>query len=430
MKTYKTHTSGIIDRWTRFQGAILTVALLMVPVAVMSQAQLPVNLGSTAGFAVLAGSLVSNIPTSAITGNIGLSPAAGSNITGFGLTEVTGIIYAADATGPAGSVTAASMLTTAKKDLTIAYNDAAGRTPVPTDTFLNRGAGNIGGLTLAPGLYKFTDGVSITGSDVTLTGTATDVWIFQIASTFTVGNGIKVILAGNAKASNVFWQVGTSAALGTTSVVEGTILADQSISLNTGARLNGRALARIAAVTLASSIVSVPVAAVPVLATPANNATGVSITPTLTWGTISGASTYRVQVSTISTFATTIANDSTLTVGTKSLTGLVNNTTYYWRVNCKNTGGISAWTSMWSFKTLSTGTISVQSSYLPATLGHNGVLEFYQSNGVKVMAVAYDATATRTTMLKNASKTLARGFYMYRFHSADAKAEILGKLVN
>jgi hypothetical protein len=248
----------VLSRWTGFLGAMLTVAL-MVHASALSQSQLPVNLGSTANFAILAGSLVSNIPPSAVTGDIGLSPAAGSKITGFGLTEVTGTIYTADATGPAGSVASAAMLTTAKGDLTIAYNDAAGRTPVPTGTFLNPGSGNIGGLNLVPGLYKFTGGASITGSDVTLTGSATDVWIFQIQSTLTVGNGIKVILAGAAQATNIFWQVGTSATLGTTSAFKGTIMADQSISLATGARLDGRALARIAAVTLASSTVTKPV---------------------------------------------------------------------------------------------------------------------------------------------------------------------------
>jgi hypothetical protein len=241
----------------RLAGLLLALAVL-VPATAFAQAQQPVNLRSTAGFAVLAGSLVSNVPTSAITGDIGLSPATGGNITGFGALEVIGTIYTVDASGPAGSVPAASMLTTAKGDLTLAYNDAAGRTPVPAGAFLNPGSGNIGGLTLVPGLYKFTSGLSITGSNVTLAGTATDVWIFQIASAFNVGSGIQVILSGGARATNVFWQVGTSAILGTTSVVKGTIIADQSISMNTGASLEGRALASIAAVTLASSTITVP----------------------------------------------------------------------------------------------------------------------------------------------------------------------------
>jgi hypothetical protein len=222
-----------------------------------SQSLVPVNLGSTGTFAILAGSLISNVPTSAVTGDVGLSPAAGSGITGFGALEVTGTIYAVDVTGPAGSMSAATLLTTAQGDLTIAYNNAAERTPVPTGTFLNPGSGDIGGLTLIAGLYKFTSTCSIT-SNVTLSGSSTDVWIFQIGSDLNLSNNVQVILAGGAKASNIFWQVGTSAVLGTTSVFKGTIMADQSISLNTGAMLDGRALARIAAVTIASSTIIRP----------------------------------------------------------------------------------------------------------------------------------------------------------------------------
>jgi hypothetical protein len=245
---------------TNFLMSPLLALLLLSAASLQAQTLQPVNLRSTAGFAVLAGSLVSNVPTSAITGDIGLSPATGGNITGFGPTEVIGTIYTVDASGPAGSVPAASMLTTAKGDLTLAYNDAAGRAPVPSGPFLNpgSGSGNIGGLTLVPGLYKFTSSASITGSDLTLAGNASDVWIFQIASGLTVGNGVHVVLSGGARAANIFWQVGTSAMLGTTSVFKGTILADQSISLNTGASLEGRALASIAAVTLASNAITQP----------------------------------------------------------------------------------------------------------------------------------------------------------------------------
>jgi hypothetical protein len=244
------HSAGLL-------GGALALASL-APVPGFSLPLEKVNLGSTAKFAVLAGSLISNVPGSAITGDVALSPSAGSMITGFGANEITGTVYTVDETGPAGSVPAASELTTAKGDLTIAYNDAAGRTPVPEGPFLDPGAGDIGGMTLIPGLYKFTSALSITGSDVTLSGNANDVWIFQIASGLNVGNGIKVILSGGAQAANIFWQVGTSATLGTTSVFKGTIMADQSISMNTGATLDGRALASIAAVTLASSTVTRP----------------------------------------------------------------------------------------------------------------------------------------------------------------------------
>jgi hypothetical protein len=212
-----------------------------------------VNLLSTAHFAILAGSAITNTPTSAITGDVGMSPAKRAAITGFGLTEITGTIFASDDVMPVGT---SAMLTRAKNDLTAAYNDAAGRTaPAPVSV-----AGNIGGRTLAPGLYKSVGSLEISSGDLTLDGggDANSVWIFQIASTLTTTSGRKVILAGSANAANIFWQVGTSATLGTTSVFAGTIMADQSITLLTGASVQGRLFARIAAVTLVSNTVVKP----------------------------------------------------------------------------------------------------------------------------------------------------------------------------
>jgi hypothetical protein len=143
----------------------------------------------------------------------------------------------------------------AKLDLTTAYNDAAGRTTAPVTV-----SGNIGGQTLTPGLYKSTSTLAISSGDLTLDaqGDANAVFIFQIASALTTTSGRQVILSGGAMASNIFWQVGTSATLGTTSVFKGNILADQSITLETGATLDGRALARIGAVTLDSNTVTRP----------------------------------------------------------------------------------------------------------------------------------------------------------------------------
>lgn len=212
-----------------------------------------VNLNSSAGFVILAGSLISNVPTSAVTGNIGLSPAARSFITGFGLTEVTGSIYASDDLSPAG---VPAMLTTAKGDLTTAYNDAAGRTAA--DIVLL--AGNLGGFTLTPGLYKSTGSLELSSGTLTFDakGNANAVFIIQIASTLNVTSGRAMVLSGNAKASNIFWQVGTSATLGTTSVFKGTIMADQSISLNTGVSVEGRLMARIGEVTIAGSTLVLP----------------------------------------------------------------------------------------------------------------------------------------------------------------------------
>ncbi|MDA3844733.1 MAG: ice-binding family protein [Candidatus Kapabacteria bacterium] len=222
------------------------------------------DLRSTESFVALAGATVTGTTNTMIDGDVGLSPSAGSYVTGIDATNVTGSLYVVDASGPAGSLIDAILLQTAKSDLTIAYNDAAGRTPVPTGTFLNPNGGNIGTLNLVPGLYKFTSTCMITGSDVTLTGGPNDVWIFQIASDLVLGDGISVILAGGAQAANVFWQVGSSATLGTYSTFKGTILADQSVSLDVGATIEGRALAFSAAVTMNDGVTGTkPVLIVP-----------------------------------------------------------------------------------------------------------------------------------------------------------------------
>ena len=215
-----------------------------IVIPIQTQVMPTVPLAGASNFAILAGSKISNVPTSAVTGDIGLSPAAGSFITGFGLTEVTGKIYTVGGTNPAGSVPDPTRLTTAKGDLTTAYNDAAGRTSTDIVTL----SGNIGGLTLTPGLYKSTSSLAISSGDLTFEGNG--VFIIQIASALTTTSGRKVILSGGALASNIFWQVGSSATFGTTSVFKGTVMALQSISFNTGATLDGRALARNGGVTM------------------------------------------------------------------------------------------------------------------------------------------------------------------------------------
>src|SRR3989338_4776076 len=240
-----------------------------------------VNLGTAGNFVILAKTGISTTGNTSIVGDIGISPAAASYITGFALTLPSASAFSTSVTvigkvyAPGYDDPTPANLTTAVSDMQTAYTDAAGRTN-PTATEL--GAGNIGGMTLAPGLYKWSTGVTIP-SDVTLSGSANDVWIFQIAQNLDISSAKKVILSGGAQAGNIFWTVAGQTTLGTTSVFNGNILDQTSIVLNTGATLNGRALAQ-SAVTLDANNVTVPVAVVATVA-PASSNSSSNTTPTV-----------------------------------------------------------------------------------------------------------------------------------------------------
>jgi hypothetical protein len=206
-------------------------------------AQAPVALGRAGSFAVLGGSGVTNTGPTNVTGDVGVSP--GTAVTGFPPGTATGTIYKGNNVTSQG----------AQADALVAYNDAVGRTEC-----LITVAGNIGGQTLAPGLYKSMSTLEISSGDLTLDagGNANAVYIFQVSTALTTTAGLKIILAGGAQAKNIFWTVGSSATLGTTSVFQGTIMAYASISITTGATLNGRALAQVGAVALDSNSITKP----------------------------------------------------------------------------------------------------------------------------------------------------------------------------
>ncbi|MDO9316734.1 MAG: ice-binding family protein [Gammaproteobacteria bacterium] len=205
----------------------------------------PVLLGTSANYAVLAKSSVSTVPPSAITGNVAVSPAATSFLTGFSLTmvgttsatspQVTGNLYGADMTAPTST-----SLTTAVLDMQTAYTDAAGR---PTPDFLNLGAGNLGGKTLTGGLYNWGSSVTVP-ADIAISGGANDVWIFQISGDLNVSPNARVLLEGGAQAKNIFWQVSGEVIINAGAHFEGNILSQTAITLRTGSSLNGRALAQ------------------------------------------------------------------------------------------------------------------------------------------------------------------------------------------
>lgn len=214
-----------------------------------------VNLGSAGNYVILAKTAISNISTSAVTGNLGLSPAATSYITGLALTnstgyatsaQVTGQLFAADMASPTGS-----NLTTAVENMITAYNNAAGRL---SPDFLELGTGAIGGMTLTKGLYKWSSPVTLL-SNVTLTGGADDVFIFQVAQNLTMANAKNLILVGGVQAKNIFWQVAGTVVVGTTSHFEGIILSMTGITFQTGASFKGRALAQTAVVLDGNAVI-------------------------------------------------------------------------------------------------------------------------------------------------------------------------------
>jgi hypothetical protein len=210
------------------------------PVVPPSAGPATVPLGAASPYGILGGSGVTNGGPTIINGSLGTSPTG----TLTGAPTVTG---STDLANPAAAA--------AKLALTAAYTDAAGRN-------VNAIAlpGNLSGLTLAPGLYSNSTSVLLSAGNVTLDaqGDPNATWIFQIGSTLTTLSGTQVVLAGGAKAANIFWQVGSSATLGTTSIFKGNILAQISISVNTGAVVEGRLLTQTGAVSLLSNIVTVP----------------------------------------------------------------------------------------------------------------------------------------------------------------------------
>ena len=213
----------------------------------------PVNLGKAGSFAILTKTGITDVYASSVKGDVGTSPITGAALL-LRCGEVAGKVYTVDAAGPLPCrVTDPSTLNTAVGDMEFAYTDAAGRV---LPDFINLGAGEIGGRTLAPGLYKWGTDVSIS-KNVTLSGGPNTVWIFQIAGRLKQASATHVILTGGALAKNIFWQVAGAVMIGTTAHFEGVVLAKTLIAVNTEASVNGRLLAQ-TAVTLQMNTVTQP----------------------------------------------------------------------------------------------------------------------------------------------------------------------------
>ncbi|KAJ7447644.1 antifreeze protein [Mycena latifolia] len=225
---------------------LFTVSFLAALGSVLAVGPAAVNLRTAANYAILSKSGVSTVPPSVITGNVAVSPIAAVALTGFSLTvdstnqfstssQVTGKLFAASYAVPTPAT-----LTAAIGDMGTAFTDATGRV---NPNFNNLASGAIGGLILAPGLYKWSTAVTI-GSDVTIAGGATDTWIFQVTGTMTIAAAKKMVLAGGALASNIVWVVTGSVTAGAGSHIEGVILGKTSITLQTGTTANSRLLAQ------------------------------------------------------------------------------------------------------------------------------------------------------------------------------------------
>jgi hypothetical protein len=256
MKNYTQNPRTTSINLRRFLGTMMMITL-MIPATAVSQSPAPVDLGTSGNFVVLAKSGISTTGTTSIVGNIGVSPIDHTAITGFSLildpsgqfatsSLVDGKVFAADYASPTPT-----MLTTAVSDMETAYTDAAGRPADYTELY----AGDLTGQTLTTGVYKWGTNVLISAGGTTISGSPTDVWIFEIAQDLTVANGAIINLIGGARASNIFWQVAGQVTLGTTSDFSGIILCQTQIAMQTGATFDGRALSQTAVTLDGNSIV-------------------------------------------------------------------------------------------------------------------------------------------------------------------------------
>lgn len=350
----------------------------------------PVNLGSAGNFAILSKSGISTTGATSITGDIGVSPISNTALTGFALVAdttdvfstsnlVTGKVYAADYTDPTPVNLVAAVL-----DMQNAYTDAAGRT---NPTVTEWGAGDIGGKTLRTGLYKWSNNVIIP-TDVTISGSASDVWIFQVAGNLTMSPGTRIILSGGAQPANIFWQVAGQTIIGTTAVFNGNILGKTAIVLNTGTTVNGRALAQ-TAVTLDTATIKVPAtSAAPVTSATPPVVPTTPATPSTPALPVAGLSTSQIQ-SILDVLASFNADASTIASVKVTLQGVT-------------TGSVTSASVLHVFKSnLTVGSLGSEVKALQEFLNAHG---YTVATGSSAGAPGYETTtfgtATHAALMK------------------------------
>jgi hypothetical protein len=244
---------GLFGGCSKDQDSFLSSEMNSIKMAKNAGNLAAINLGLAGEFVILSKTGITDVFKSSVVGDVGTSPITGAALL-LKCNEVTGTIYTVDAAGPLPCrVTNATRLGIAVLDMQAAYTDGAGRS---NPDFLNLGAGNIGGLTLTSGLYKWTSALIIP-TDITISGNSTDIFILQVAGTLNMSSGVNITLTGGAQAKNIFWVTSGAVTLGTTSHFEGNILSKTGINLQTGASINGNMLAQ-TAVTLQMNTVVKP----------------------------------------------------------------------------------------------------------------------------------------------------------------------------
>ncbi|MES2837540.1 MAG: ice-binding family protein [Bacteroidota bacterium] len=320
MKISTQNSKKNLIKFKSFIGAFLMSAVLIPNTAISQSSPAPINLGTAANYVVLAKSGISTTGTTAITGHIGVSPNNSTSITGFGLilhssgrfatsSLLNGQAYAADY-----APSTPSLLTTAVSDMQTAYTEAAGR---PAD-YNELHAGNLTGQTLSTGVYKWTNTVSIDAGGVTISGSSTDVWIFEIADNLTVANGAIVTLSGGAKASNIFWQVAGQTTLGTTSQFKGNVLCQTLIDMQNGSSIDGRVLAQTAVTLNATSISNSGLSAL-------GSSTQLALASCGTTGFLRSSYIYATPIEGAGNYKFTFSNGQTFTTGNYKPQMLLNN---------------------------------------------------------------------------------------------------------